>query len=264
MRELEKVGVLLRDEEPRHPFEELQALFGARDIEVVCLNEVEEEKPKLDLVMVLGGDGTVLRALDRFPQCPVLAVNFGTVGFLTAADRKDLEKVVALLMQGEYLVSERLVLQCTYPDGQVHAINEVIVRTLNRFAFVDVFVDDTKIRTIQGDGVVVGTPTGSTAFLLATGAPLVMPEVRCIVLDGINEFNFTSRTLILSPESRLRLHISPETRDPNIYLTVDGRQLGVLSPDQEVHIRQARHKARLVYFEKNYFFHNLSSKLSWD
>ena len=138
------------------------------------------------------------------------------------------------------------------------------MRTVNRFAFVDVFVDDTKIRTIQGDGVVVGTPTGSTAFLLSTGAPLVMPEVRCMVLDGINEFNFTSRALILSPETRLCLHISPETRDSNIYLTVDGRELGALCPGQQVHISQAPHTARLIYFEENYFFHNLSSKLSWD
>ena len=258
------VGVLLRDEEQRGPLEELRVLFGAWGIDVVCLNEVEEGAGEPDLVMALGGDGTVLRALDRFPQCPVLAVNFGTVGFLTAADRNDLEEVVGLLMRGDYLVSERLVLQCTYPNGQAHAVNEVIVRTVNRFVFVDVFVDDTKIRTIRGDGVVVSTPTGSTAFLLATGGPLVMPQVRCMVLDGINEFNFTSRALILSPETRLCLHISPETRDSNIYLMVDGRQLGALNLGQEVHISQAAHKARLIYFEKNYFFHNLSSKLSWD
>jgi NAD+ kinase len=111
--------------------------------------------------------------------------------------------------------------------------------------------------------VVVGTPTGSTAFLLAAGAPIVMPDVRCIILDGINEYNFTSRSLILTPESRLRLHISPQTRDPFVYLTVDGRQLGPISPGQEVHVCRSEQGARLVYFHSDYFFHNLSSKLSW-
>ena len=113
------------------------------------------------------------------------------------------------------------------------------------------------------DGVVVGTPTGSTGFLLAAGAPLVMPDVRCMVLDGINEYNFTSRALVLTPESRIRLRISPETRERQIFLTVDGHHLGDLAPDDQIHIGQSDTTAKLIYFQPNYFFHNLSSRLSW-
>ncbi len=263
MLELKKVGVLLRDEEQAYPLEELQTVFDRQGIEMILLNRAGEQPDELDLVIAMGGDGTALRALDHYPDCPVLAINFGTVGFLTAGDQTDLERIISLLMQGKFIVSERLVLDCKYPGGTVRAINEVMVRSINRLIFTDVFVNDTKIRTICGDGVVVGTPTGSTAFLLSTGAPVVMPDVRCIVLDGINEYNFSSRALILPPESRVCLHISLESRDPNVYLTVDGRQLGPLSPEQEVHISQSRHTARLLYFEPHYFFHNLSSKLSW-
>ena len=265
MLELNRVGVLLRDAEQDYPLDEVERLFGRQGIAVVLLEntDVAQGGQAIDLVIAMGGDGTVLRALDRFPQCPVLAINFGTVGFLTAGDRKDLERIIALLVRGEYLVSERLVLQCRYPSGQVSAINDVIVRTRYHLIFTDVFINDTKIRTIQGDGVVVGTPTGSTAFLLSTGAPIVMPDVRCMVLDGINEYNFSSRSLILAPESQVRLHIAPETRDPDIYLFVDGRQLGSLQPGQQVHISPAQHTAKLIYFEPNFFFHNLTSKLSW-
>ena len=85
---------------------------------------------------------------------------------MTAGDRSELTKIVARLMAGDYIVSERLVLHCTHPSGEIRAVNEVIVRTSSRFCFVDVEVDGTKIRTIQGDGVVVGTPTRSTGFLL--------------------------------------------------------------------------------------------------
>ena len=127
----------------------------------------------------------------------------------------------------------------------------------------DVFVDDAKIRTIRGDGVVVGTPTGSTGLLLSMGAPLVMPEVRCMLLDGINEYNFTSRTLILPAEKRVRLRVSPETLDSQVALIADGREICSLAPDQEVYVSQAAHTARLIYLDDNYFFHNLSEKLSW-
>ena len=263
MAELRKVGLLLRDEEQAYPLEQARELFGKQDIGFSVLQWDEPPPTDLDVVLVMGGDGTVLRALDLYPTCPVLAINFGTVGFLTAADRNDLARVVSRLVAGDYLVSERLVLDCQYPGGRVRAINEIIVRTGNRMVWTDVFVNDTEIRTIRGDGVVVGTPTGSTGFLLSTGAPIVMPDVRCLVLDGINEHNFTSRTLVLSPESRIRLHINPATRESRIFLAVDGHELGQLVPEDEILIAVSKTTARLIYFEPSYFFRNLSSRLSW-
>ena len=263
MLELRKVGLLLREDDEEGPLDEVQEIFGSRGIELASLNQTGSLPRDVDLVVAMGGDGTVLQALDRFPECPVLAINFGTVGFLTAGDRSDLKEIMNLLVDGRYVVSERLVLECTYPTGARRAINEVIVRVYNRLLFADVYVDDTKIRTIRGDGVVVGTPTGSTAFLLSTGAPIVMPDVRCMVLDGINEYNFSSRALILPPESHIRLRINPETRDPHVYLTVDGHQLGSISPGEEILIAKSPNTAKLIYLESNYFFHNLTSKLSW-
>ena len=211
----------------------------------------------------MGGDGTVLRALDRFYQCPVLAINFGTVGFLTAGDGKELEAIIERVISGRFIVSERLVLRCEYPGGSVRAVNEIIVGTSYHLIHIDVFVGDTKIRTIRGDGVVVGTPTGSTALLLSTGAPIVMPDARCLILEGINEYNFTSRALILTPDSVIRLHVNEATRDCQVALTADGRQVVALEPGEEVRIVQAPHRARLIYLEDSYFFHNLSSKLGW-
>lgn len=261
--ELTKVGVLLRDEEQDYPLQEIAELFGRHRIELIELEWDRDPPIDLDLVMAMGGDGTALKALDLCPRCPVLAINYGTVGFLTAGDRADLENILARLLKGDYIVSERIALDCQYPSGRVRAVNEVIVRTANRFMFTDVSVDDIEIRTIRGDGVVVGAPTGSTGFLLSAGAPIVMPDVRCLVLDGINEYNLTSRAIILPPESRIRLHISPQTKDPNVHLTVDGRPLGELQPGDDILIQQADTPARLIYFDRSYFFHNLSSRLNW-
>ena len=262
MLELRKIGVLPRDEDLDYPVDEVRGLFDAHGLDVSFL-EADAAPADLDLVVALGGDGTVLRAFDRFPGCPVLAINFGTVGFLTAGDRKDLAQIVQLLVDGHYVVSERLVLLCRYPGGEDLVYNEVTLRARHKLLFTDVFVDDAKIRTIRGDGVVVGTPTGSTGLLMSMGAPLVMPEVRCIMLDGINEYNFTSRSLILTPESKIRLVITPETKEPSVLLTSDGRPMGDLTPGDELHIEQADTRARLIYFEKSYFYHNLTSKLSW-
>lgn len=263
MLELRKIGLLLRDQEQEYPLDEVREIFGSKDIELTLLDPAAGNSEGIDLVIAMGGDGTVLQALDSFPQVPTMAINYGTVGFLTAGDRTDLRRIVSLLISGQYVVSDRLALECRYQGGTRRAINEVIVRAYTRFLFADVYVDDTKIRTIKGDGVVVGTPTGSTAFLLSTGAPIVMPDVRCMVLDGVNEHNFSSRALILPPKSHIRLSISAETRDPHIYLTVDGHQLGDLSPGEDVHITQSSNSAKLIYFEPNYFFNNLTSKLSW-
>jgi NAD+ kinase len=260
--ELKKIGVLPRDQDLDYPVEEVQTLFERHGIDV-CFIEGDEHPTDLDLVVALGGDGTVLRAFDRFPQCPVLAINFGTVGFLTAGDRKDLAQIVQLLVDGEYFVSERLVLSCRFPGGESLVYNEVTLRARHKLIFTDVFVDDAKIRTIRGDGVVVGTPTGSTGLLMAMGAPLVMPEVRCMMLDGINEYNFTSRPLILPAEKRVRLRVNSETRDEHVALIIDGREIRMLTPEDEVHVGLAEHMARLIYLDDNYFFNNLSEKLSW-
>ena len=262
MIDLRRVGVLVRDDDQDFPLEEVGNLFARHGIELVALGD-PPIPADLDLVVAMGGDGTVLRSLDLCPESPVLAINYGTVGFLTAGDRTELDQILSRLVAGDYLVSERLVLQCRHPAGQLRAVNEVMVRTSNRLVFVDVYVDGTKIRTICADGVVVGTPTGSTGFLLSAGAPIVMPEVRCLVLDGINEYNFTSRSLILTPESKIRLVITPETKEPSVLVTSDGRPMGDLTPGDELHIEQADTRARLIYFEKSYFYHNLTSKLSW-
>jgi NAD+ kinase len=216
-----------------------------------------------DLVIAMGGDGTVLRALDLFDKCPVLAINYGTVGFLTAGDRRDLLSIIERVISGRFIVSERLVLACQYPGGCVRAVNEVVLGTSYHLIHIDVFVDDTKIRTIRGDGVVVGTPTGSTALLLSAGAPIVMPDARCLILDGINEYNFTSRALILTPDSSVRLHLAEATRDCRVALLADGQQVAELTPGQQVRIARAPYTARLIYLEDSYFFHNLSSKLGW-
>jgi len=256
------IGVVLRDEDQPFPIEQMRAIFDRVGVRMHVVDH-EPLPPKLDLIVAMGGDGTVLRALDEFPEHPVLAINYGTVGFLTAGDRDDLESILTQVLSGNFQRSERLILCCEYDGRIAHAVNEVLVRSTLRMISVDVFVNDAKIRTIRGDGVIVGTPTGSTGYLLSTGAPLVMPDVNCFILDGINEYNFSSRALILSPESRIRLRMARVDPGQEAHLIVDGKSLGRLDEGVELNLSRSPRRAQLIFLDRNYFFHNLASRLRW-
>ena len=262
--QIKKVGVLLRENNAQqYPLERLKEVFGRIGASVQLLNDIPPPGD-LDIVLAMGGDGTVLHALDMFPGCPVVAINYGTVGFLTAGDRDDIELLLEKLATHNFIISDRILLEARLNDRRVLAVNEMILRTSGRMIQVDVFVDEVKVRTIRGDGVIVGTPTGSTAYLLSTGAPIVMPDVNCFVLDGLNEYNFTSRALIVSPDAKIRLHLRPLQQDQEAHLSVDGKHVQAVKSDEEIHLFRSEKRAQLIFFEENYFFHNLSSRLSWN
>ena len=259
---MNSIGVLLRDGAQPYPLERLKELFGRVGARMHLLDHGRPVEP-LDLVIAMGGDGTVLRALDEYPGQPVLAINYGTVGFLTAGDRSELENVLTQVLAGKYVLSERLILRCDYGGKTAHAVNEVLIRTSLRMIQVEVHVNEARIRTIRGDGVIVGTPTGSTGYLLSTGAPLVMPDAHCFILDGINEYNFSSRALILAPDSSIRLHMPSLDPDQEAHLIVDGKFLVALKAGADVRLSRSDRRAQLIFLDRNYFFRNLASRLGW-
>lgn len=263
MPQFKSVGVLMRDPSQTAPLEFLERVFGRLGASVQLLNH-HPPRERMDLIIAMGGDGTVLQALDLQLDCPVLAINYGTVGFLTAGDRSELEQLVERLIRNDYIISERIQLRCEYEGGTTNVINEVVLRSLWRMVDVDVFVNDAKIRTIRADGVIVGTPTGSTGYLLSTGAPIVMPNVQCFVLDGLNEYNFTSRALILPADAHIRLHLVSRSPEQEVYMYIDGNKVKAVAPGEELHLSRSERTSRLIFFDKNYFFHNLSSRLSWN
>ena len=241
----------------------LQDWFLPHGIEMSLLEDKIKSSDSLDLVISFGGDGTVLAALSLFPQCPVLAVNFGNVGFLTAGDREELEEMLQNVLYGNYFISERSVLECVHPHGTDYAVNEIVIRGATRLIAVELNINDKHIRRVRGDGVIVGTATGSTAYLLAAGSPIVMPELRCMIIAGLNEYDFRSRHLVITADSKIRLKISDQNHEKEIYLSADGKGKIHLEIGQEVLIRESNRKAKLIFMGKNYFFHNLSSRLSW-
>ncbi|MDH5752883.1 MAG: NAD(+)/NADH kinase, partial [Deltaproteobacteria bacterium] len=190
-------------------------------------------------------------------------INYGTVGFLTSGDRSELESILTRLLEGRYVLSERVMLSCRRGEKVYHAVNEVVLRTSFRMAHIEVFLDETKIRTIRGDGVIVGTPTGSTGYLLSTGGPIVMPGADCFVMDGINEYNYTSRSIVVHTGVKIRLQMGDLQTHQKSHMFIDGTEICEIGPGENVYLEKSPRKARLLFFEENHFFHNLSSRLSW-
>ena len=259
---LRRVGIFTQQSE-QQIYDFLQEWFIPHGIEMSWLEEGFKNKDDLDLVISFGGDGTVLAALSLFPQCPVLAVNFGNVGFLTAGDREELADMLKSVLEGNFIISERSVLKCEHAHGVDYAVNEIVIRGATRLIAVELSINDQHIRRVRGDGVIIGTATGSTAYLLAAGSPIVMPELRCMIITGLNEYDFRSRHLVITADSKVRLAVSDQTHEKEIYLSADGKEKVPLEVGNEVMICESSRKAKLIFMEKNYFFHNLSSRLSW-
>ncbi len=260
---LQRIGIFTNAPEKKELLAHMEEWAKAHGIEILPLEWNGGTETPVDLNIVFGGDGSVLSALVNYPTPPVLAINYGTVGFLTAGDRDELKEVLARLLEGRYIISERSMLECVHPQGTTYAVNEIVVKGATRLITVELNINDQPIRTIRGDGVIVGTATGSTAYLLAAGSPIVMPELRCMIVSGLNEYDFRARQLVVTGDSRIRLKVGANTREHEIYLSVDGKNKILLKVDDEVHIRESNRRARLLFPEQNYFFHNLFSRLSW-
>ena len=255
---LRRVALITRDDEQDYPADLIRARLSAVGAELV-------EGPGqegVDMVIALGGDGTVLRALVSYPQAPTLAVNFGRVGFLTQCDRDGLEAVLGRVVRGEYFVEERLALEVRHGAQRTRCINEVVWKGIAHISEVSLWVDGYHVHTSRGDGLIVGTPTGTTAYLMSTGAPIVTPGVSCLIANPLNEYNLSSRPLIFPGDASLEVRVE-ECRPNDLFLVIDGGDRRPLLVGERVEIARAADPTLLVAFEPSYFFRNLRERLRW-
>ncbi|MEP6526576.1 MAG: NAD kinase [Nocardioidaceae bacterium] len=229
----------------------------AADIDVAEVEIVAEgDLPAQDceLVVVIGGDGTILRGaeLARPTQTPLLGVNLGHVGFLAEAERDDLDVTVDRVVQRSYEVEERLTIDVSvYLDGDLiaegWALNDASVEKAARERMVDlvVEVDGRPLSRWAGDGVVCATPTGSTAYSFSAGGPVVWPEVEALLLAPISAHALFARPLVVSPDSVLAVEVQADTTGSAV-LWCDGRRTVDLPRGARVEVRRGRYAVRLA------------------
>lgn len=260
LKEIKKVAIVTRDQEQQYPVQGLDRLFDKMGITLINAKDHPQAIP--DIVIALGGDGTVLRALVAYPTSPVLAVNYGRVGFLTQCDREGFEKVLISLLSDQYQIEERLALNIKFRDQQFRCINECVIKGFEHMISLSAHIDGHLAYSTRGDGLIVGTPTGSTAYLMSTGAPLVMPNVNCLIINPLNEYRFGSRAMVAPGEAVVKVLVQ-EAYLGDMAMVIDGGAKIPVEINEEIIIEKSPHPARLIVINDDYFFKNLRDRLGW-
>jgi NAD+ kinase len=219
-----------------------------------------------ELAVVIGGDGTILRgaALARMARTPLLGINLGHVGFLAEAEWDDLESTVDAIISGRYSVEERLTVDVSVslngdPLAEEWALNEASIEKAARQRMIEVVVevDDRPLSRWGCDGVVVATPTGSTAYAFSAGGPVVWPEVEALLLVPISAHALFARPMVASPGSTLAVELLPHSDG---VLWCDGRRMVELPPGARVEVCRGAHPIRLARLHESEFTDRLVAK----
>jgi len=281
---IRSVGVCPKPNQPQiaELVRALEAWLVERGLEVVLARQTvnaagvlvtlgSEVAEKADLMIVLGGDGTLLavaRAIGSRPV-PILGVNLGTLGFLAEIAQEELFETLEEILAGRFVVEHRMRLDVAVERagevvGDYLALNDaVLARTaLSRIVDLEVRADGAEVTTYYGDGLIVATPTGSSAYSLSAGGPLVLPGVEAIVLAPICPHTLTKRPLVLPHICNLQIQVH-NPRGGHVQLTVDGKVGCELREGDRVTVRRSEHPARLLAPPGRNLFEVMRAKLRW-
>ena len=255
--------------------QELQQWCGARGVQAVHLeNEPEPHVPPLPPetagIVVLGGDGTLLSVARHYAslEIPILGVNVGGLGFLTEISLDELYPSMEQVLEGRYAVEERMMLTARLlRQGQVswekHLLNDAVINkgALARIVELATWIDGEYLTTYRADGLIVSTPTGSTAYTLSAGGPIVYPTLRHIILIPICPFTLSNRPIILPDTVTVAVTFEEEVQDA--YLSLDGQEGQALQREDRVEMSVAPQNLKLILSPHRSYFEILRTKLGW-
>lgn len=243
--------------------EELHAVAGAGDL--------LSDPDVADVLLTLGGDGTLLRGARLLAgrPAPILGVNLGRLGFLTACAGDELEMALRRLSNGEYMVEARMALaiRALAQDGsercRLFALNDVVLHKggFARVLSLDVLAGMEQVARFSGDGVVVSTPTGSTGYSLSAGGPVVVPTLESLILTPISAHTLALRALVLPPSMQLQIRANDGPEE--LLVTVDGQTGTTFFPGETLEVQRADRPVLIVRFPGTSFFARLRRKLGW-
>jgi len=232
----------------------------------------DDEVAGADLLVVLGGDGTMLRwnRLAARVGTPMLGVNFGQYGFITEIHPRETTDALTRVLRGEYVISERVVLKAGVcrggeKTGEYFALNDAVVSKgpVTRMLGLHTFVNGRFIVTYSADGIIVSTPTGSTAYSLSAGGPVVHPNVSVLIITPICPHTMNARSLVIPDTETVRICAETGEHELEIALTMDGQVMHRLTPDDTVEISKADFTAKLVQLDSQSFYDKLQHRLRW-
>lgn len=224
---------------------------------------------EVDLLLVFGGDGTILRVARemRGAQTPILGINVGGLGFLTEINSGRLPEALREVWNGQFTLESRALLEATGTCGQrpahITALNDVVISRaiVSRLIELEVSVDNEVLTQFRCDGLIISSPTGSTAYSLAAGGAIVCPTANVFTLTPICPHTLSNRSVIVSLDSTIQVKVLSEK--PETILSADGQNESALTAGDVITVRRSKHSVRLMHLEGTSFFETLRQKLHW-
>ena len=269
---IKKAGIILKKgfKKPRRIGEEIISWLAVKGVKTV----VDQVDKDLDILIILGGDGTLLHIADTASrhEIPVMGINLGGLGFLTAVSAKERFEALELLLQGKMRVERRMLLKTRLLGGNkedsssgpyLFALNDVVISKgdIEQVIKLRTWSDREFITTYRADGLIFSTPTGSTAYNLSSGGPIVQPDLPCILVTPICPFMLESRPVLLSPEVTLVTQLVGKA--DNVKVIVDGRFTWKMVGDSRLEVKTAGKPLQLISMPKKGYFEILRNKLNW-
>jgi NAD+ kinase len=240
---------------------DLKKAAADNNISLVFYDEKTEEIKECDFVIAVGGDGTFLRAASIVykKNLPILGINLGGLGFLTDIRKEESGKIFKGLINQNYEIQERFILKANWKNHDNIALNDVVFSSTDiRVIDIDIYINDNFVTQLSGDGLIIATPTGSTAYSLSSGGPIVKPGTEAIVITPICPHTFTFRPIVIDNSSRILIKAREKCR-----LIFDGQKLVTLDSGEEVSVEKNSDTLKVVKFEDWNYFDILRKKLNW-
>jgi len=276
--DIKRVGIIANSTKEKAPEYALRLAgwLSERDVEVLFEEEIagktnmpgvarDKLASAVDMLVVFGGDGTLLMAgrLAMGSDVPILGINMGGFGFMTVVNLDEMLDAMEVILDGKCSVSRRMMLNVSVEGTQHPAFNDVVINrgNLSRMVNLETFVDGKYLGTFKADGLIISTPTGSTAYSLSSGGPIIMPELNSIIVNPICPHTLTNRPIVLPPEAVVEVVVW--TKEGEASVTLDGQDLFILRSGDRVNIRKSKDYINLVESPHRDYLEILRTKLGW-
>ena len=280
MKKINRIGIVVKPHAPEieRIIKELMCYLEKKGIDCI-LEEVVARKlgkdggvrresipEKVDFVIVLGGDGTLLSIAHLAAQknVPVLGVNLGSLGFLTEVPLEEMFLALDSYLGGnDRIVSNRRMLEAVAKGKVYYCLNDVVINkgALARMIQCAIWIDEKAIATVRADGIIISTPTGSTAYSLSAGGPIIQPYIPAIIIAPICPHTLSFRPMVISLKSRVKIQLL--TAGEEVFLTLDGQRGDLLKKNEVVEIKSSNLELSLISSPKRNYFDLLKEKLRW-
>lgn len=280
MKKINRIGIVVKPHAPEieRILKELMCYLEKKGIDCI-LEEVVARKlgkdggvrresipEKVDFVIVLGGNGTLLSIAHLAAQknVPVLGVNLGSLGFLTEVPLEEMFLALDSYLGGnDKIVSNRRMLEAVAKGNVYYCLNDVVINkgALARMIQCTIWIDEKAIATVRADGIIISTPTGSTAYSLSAGGPIIQPYIPAIIIAPICPHTLSFRPMVISLKSRVKIQLL--TTGEEVFLTLDGQRGDLLKKNEVVEIKSSNLELSLISSPKRNYFDLLKEKLGW-